>query len=73
MDNIILYSTGCPKCNILKKKLNENKIGYEEITDVNQMIKLGINAVPVLQIGDKYLDFPQSIKWINNKSPKGDF
>lgn len=65
MDGIILYSTGCPKCNILKKKLNEKKISYQENNSVDEMIELGIDFVPVLQVGNKQLSFTQAIKWIN--------
>lgn len=65
MNEIILYSTGCPRCSVLKKKLDANNIDYHEVTDVDQMTKLGIDAVPVLNVGNKYLDFSQAIKWIN--------
>lgn len=65
MDELILFSTGCPKCNILKKKLKEKKISYQENNNVDEMIELGIDFVPVLQVGNKQLGFAQAIKWIN--------
>ena len=39
--NVILYSTGCPKCNILKKKLADAKIDYSVIEDVDVMYLRG--------------------------------
>ena len=33
MNKIILYSTGCPSCNVLKKKLAAKGIQFEENND----------------------------------------
>lgn len=65
MISIILYSTGCPKCSILKKKLEEKKIPYDTITDIEEMITLGINEVPVLSVNGDLLPFAKAIKWVN--------
>ena len=64
--NIILYSTGCPKCNILKKKLNAASINYIEETDVDVMMSLGITAVPMLKVDDKLLSYMDAVKLIND-------
>ena len=64
--NIILYSTGCPKCNVLKKKLAEKNIPYEEITDVEEMDDMGLTTVPVLAVDGYFKDFPKACEWINN-------
>ena len=65
-NTIILYSTGCPKCNILKKKLDAAGIEYAEVTDVNIMTELGIDAVPVLKVNDKMLSYMEAVKYIND-------
>ena len=44
---LVLYSTGCPKCGILKKKLDERGMQYQENTAVEEMLSLGITSVPV--------------------------
>lgn len=63
---IILYSTGCPKCNVLKTKLKQKNIPYEEITDVEEMQRLGITNVPVLKISDtEMLSFVEANQYIN--------
>jgi len=65
MISIILYSTGCPKCSILKKKLEEKKIPYDTVTDIEEMITLGINEVPVLSVNGDLLPFAEAVKWVN--------
>lgn len=61
---IVLYSTGCPQCSVLKKKLDAAAIKYTLCTDADQMLKKGFQTVPMLDVGDKILNFSQAIKWI---------
>lgn len=65
MDKIILYSNNCPRCKILKKKLDDNKINYEIIDDVDTMIDKGLSTVPVLEINGRMLDFKEAVEWVN--------
>lgn len=65
--NIVLYTTHCPKCCILKNKLDGKGIQYEECEDIDAMEKLGIDTVPILKVNDKLLSFPEAVKWVNNK------
>ena len=46
--NVILYTTHCPKCLVLEKKLTSKNIEFEEITDNELMLKKGFTIVPVL-------------------------
>lgn len=39
---IILYTTGCPACAVLKKKLDSKKIIYTENNSETEMEALGI-------------------------------
>ena len=64
--DVILYSTGCPKCNILISKLQKNKISYKTVTDKDEMIKIGITEVPILKVNGKLLRFSEANDWINN-------
>lgn len=66
-DIYILYSTGCPKCEVLKKKLAEKGIQYTENNSVGEMLKLGIEAIPVLKVNDRLLDFKEAIDWVNKQ------
>lgn len=63
----MLYSTGCPRCNVLKKKLNEKGIDYTENNSVDEMVSMGIMEVPVLSVDGKLLDFSEAVKWVNEK------
>lgn len=67
MDEIILYTTHCPQCNILKKKLDLKNIQYTENTDKEQMRKLNISDVPVLSINGELKTMGQAAKWINTQ------
>ena len=63
---IILYSTHCPKCEVLEKKLKVKNIEYEEVNDVGIMLNKGYTNVPVLEIDGKSMDFKTANDWINN-------
>ena len=65
MSEIILYSTGCPKCRILETKLQSKGIYYTKNTSVDEMTKLGFTNVPMLKVGNDYLDFGDAVRWIN--------
>lgn len=64
---IILYSTNCPKCKILEKKLTEKNIKFTKNNNVIEMTELGIDQVPVLSIDGKLLSFVEANKWINER------
>lgn len=66
MDNIILYSTHCPLCMVLEKKLKEKNIEYVEINDINEMKKLGFTSAPVLKADDRYMLAQEAMKYIDN-------
>lgn len=67
---IILHSTHCPKCNILKQKLNDKKIIYTENNDITIMRERGYMSVPVLEIDGEQLLFEKAIEWITNEEEK---
>lgn len=63
--SIILYSTGCPKCKVLKSKLESKNIEFVENNSVEEMTGLGITQVPVLSVGGVMFDFKQAVDWVN--------
>lgn len=68
MDEIILYSTGCPRCKELKIMLDKNGIKYSINQDVQEMETLGFSTVPILKINNEFLNYTQAVKWLmNNK------
>ncbi len=64
---IVLYSTGCPKCGILERKLNEKNISFTKRTDVDEMLALGIMSVPVLSVDGDMMDFSKAVQWVNEQ------
>ncbi len=64
---VILYSTHCPKCIILQKKLDMAKVNYDTVEDVDEIVKTGMLSVPLLKVDDgDIMDFPTAVKWVNN-------
>ena len=63
---ITLFSTHCPKCNVLEKKLQQKNIVYEEINDVKIMKEKGYLTVPILEVDGKSMDFKTANDWINS-------
>lgn len=64
---ITLYSTNCPKCVVLQKKLIDLNIDFKVTNDIKPLIKRGFLEAPVLQIDNEYLNFSQAIKWIKEQ------
>ena len=64
---ITLYSTGCPKCTVLKKKLDERGVTYIENNSVEEMQSLGITEIPVLFVDNIQMSFIEAVKWANSQ------
>lgn len=60
-----LYSTGCPKCNVLKKKLDEKNINFNLSDDVEYVKEKGFRSIPILEIDGECMEFSEAIKWVN--------
>ena len=69
-ENVILYSTGCPKCQVLTKKLDAAGISYTVITNVDEMLALGIKSAPMLEADGNLMDFPKANAWLQNPAGK---
>lgn len=65
---IVLYTTHCTQCTVLKEKLDAAGISYVEVDDVEKMQSLGIDAVPVLQVDGVMMSFATAVEWIKNRS-----
>lgn len=67
---IILYTTGCPACAVLKKKLDSKKIIYTENNSETEMEALGITQVPVLSVNGNLLGLSDACKWVAEQEVK---
>lgn len=65
MDNVILYSTHCPRCLVLSKKLQNAGIPYEEISDIAVMTAKGFKEAPKLELADgTVMNFKEAVEWL---------
>ena len=60
---VILYTNDCPKCKILKIKLDENNISYEIFDDMDEMLKKGFRYMPMLDVDGKVMTFLDAVEW----------
>ena len=67
MEKIIMYSSGCPRCQTLKKKLDEAGIEYETFTDIQKMLDMGFVDVPVLEVNGERMQFTEAVKWLRGR------
>lgn len=67
MNKIILYASKfCPRCTVLKQKLDAKNIDYEIVTDIEEAIANDISSVPVLVVDGKKMDFVEANNWVNS-------
>ena len=68
MSELILYSTDCPRCKVLEKKLSDKGIEFKKVTefDENYFLTRGFTTVPIIEIPDGgYLGFKDAVDYIN--------
>ena len=67
---IKIYTTDtCPRCKVLKMKMDAKGIPYESVTDVDEIKNLGIMSVPYMQVDDgELMDFAKANAWINEQN-----
>lgn len=61
-----LFSNGCPKCKILKSKLDAKDLKYEESDDIDFLIEKGFKSVPILFTDETYMEFNEAISYVNS-------
>lgn len=69
MDYIVVYSTHCPQCKVLEKKLQLAGINFDVIDDVNEMNKLGLKSAPAMQVNaGPIMNFKEAIAWVKERT-----
>ena len=63
---ITLYSTHCPKCAVLEKKLTQANIEFIINDDLELMKSKGIKSAPVIEKDGELLDFSKAIAWLRS-------
>lgn len=64
---VVLYEHGCPRCKVLKSKLDQKGIKYEDISDVEVMKSKGFQEAPKLDVNGVIMDFKEAVKWIGEQ------
>lgn len=65
---IKFYSNDCPKCRVLKAKLDDKNIQYKKIDNIDLMLEKNIETLPVLELENgAIMDFSSAIKWVNQQ------
>lgn len=67
MGKVILYEHGCPRCKVLKAKLDQKGIEYEDVSDVEQMKEMGFNEAPKLSVDGVVYGFKEAVDWIKEQ------
>lgn len=62
---VTFFSTHCPKCLVLEKKLQQKNVTYDEVNDVDVMTAKGYMSVPMLEVDGVSLDFKKANDWLN--------
>lgn len=63
---IVYSSSTCPKCKVLKMKLDKAGVKYTVNENIEDMEMLGIKSIPYLQLDNgTLLDFAEAVKYAN--------
>ena len=64
---VILYEHGCPKCIVLKTKLDQKHISYELVNDVELMKSKGLTFPPYLEVDGVVMKLKEAVDWIKEQ------
>lgn len=64
---VLLYSTGCSRCKILKMKLIQKGVSFDEITNEDAIVAAGVAEIPSLQVDGELMGFMKSVDWVNRQ------
>jgi glutaredoxin len=67
MGKVILYEHGCPRCKVLKTKLDQKGVEYETVNDINVMQAKGFNEAPKLEVDGVIMGFKDAVDWLKGQ------
>lgn len=66
-EKVVLYEHGCPRCKVLKMKLDQKGIVYENINDVELMKEKGFAEAPKLEVNGVVMNFKEAVDWVKEQ------
>ena len=63
---IVLFTTHCPICNMLKEALDAKNITYELREDVTEVLEHGYTHAPVLKVSGKYYSAKEALALVKS-------
>lgn len=67
---VVLYSTNCPRCIMLEKKLADKNIEYTLINGqdaIDAITEKGFMSAPMLTVDEKNMMYKDAIDWVNSQ------
>ena len=64
--DIKFYTTHCPKCLVLEKKLKNSGLEYQIITDIEFMKATGKLTSPLLEVDGRIMEFSEAVSFLNS-------
>lgn len=61
---VVLYSSGCPKCEQLEARLAQKGIGFKIDGNLEEVGKMGFMFAPVLKVDNKYMTYEEAVVWL---------
>lgn len=63
----ILYSTNCPMCKMLEALLKQKKIDFVINSNEDEMIRLGFQSAPMLDVDGAVMNCREAMAWANEQ------
>lgn len=66
-DKVVLYEHGCPRCKVLKMKLDQKGVVYDTVNDIEAMKAKGFNEAPKLEVDGVVMGFKEAVEWVKEQ------
>ena len=65
---VIFYTNHCPCCEVLRAKLVDAGVSFEIVSDVDQMLAMGITHLPMLSVDNEMMNYPAALMWVKERT-----
>ena len=66
-NKVVLYEHGCPRCKVLKMKLDQKGVTYDTVNDIEAMKAKGFNEAPKLEVNGVVMGFKEAVEWVKEQ------